>query len=119
MTGWTAREIPDLSGRTAVVTGGNSGIGYHTAKELADHGARVVVASRSADKGRAAVEAIGAGAEWAPLDLADLGSVGKFAEGVTGPPDLLIHNPGRMMIPRPRTPDRFERPLGPNHSRPF
>src|SRR2546421_8788163 len=115
MTGWTAREIPDLSGRTAVVTGGNRGIGYPTGKELADHGARVVVASRSADKGRAAVEAIGAGAEWAPLDLADLGSVRKFAEGVTGPLDLLINNAGVMMIPRQRTADGFEMQLGTNH----
>src|SRR5256885_5494743 len=108
MTGWPAREIPDLSGRTAVVTGGNSGIGYHTAKELADHGARVVVASRSADRGRAAVEAIGAGPEGAPLDLADLGPVPKVAEGVTRPLDLPINNPGVMMIPRPRIADRLQ-----------
>src|SRR5438046_5977076 len=87
MTRWTADDIPDLSGRTAVVTGGNSGIGYHTAAQLARHGARVVVASRNEAKGRSAAEQLGV--DCGPLDLADLESVRAFAEGFTGPLDLL------------------------------
>jgi NAD(P)-dependent dehydrogenase (short-subunit alcohol dehydrogenase family) len=121
MARWTADEIPDLSGRTAVVTGGNSGIGYHTALELARHGARVVVASRSADKGRAAVKQIkeatsGAGVvEWAGLDLADLSSVRDFAAHVDGSIDLLVNNAGVMMVPRQQTVDGFELQFGTNH----
>ena len=113
MAHWTADDIPDLSGRTAVVTGGNSGIGYHTAEQLARHGARVVVATRSEAKGRAAAEKVGG--EWAPLDLADLASVRAFAEGFTGPLDLLVNNAGVMMIPRQLTADGFEMQLGTNH----
>src|SRR2546423_13613808 len=95
MAHWTADDIPDLSGRTAVVTGGNSGIGYHTAVELARHGARVVVASRSGDKGRAAVKQIkdttsgAAVVEWARLDLANLSSVRDFPAHVDGSLGLL------------------------------
>ena len=63
MSHWTADDVPDQSGRTAVVTGANSGIGYVTAAELARHGVTVVVASRNADKGREAVRRIGDGAQ--------------------------------------------------------
>ncbi len=121
MARWTADEIPDLSGRTAVVTGGNSGIGYHTALELARHGARVVVASRSGDKGRAAVKQIkdatsgAAVVEWAGLDLANLASVRDFATHFDGPLDLLVNNAGVMMVPRQLTADGFEMQLGTNH----
>ena len=121
MARWTADEIPDLSGRTAVVTGGNSGIGYHTALELARHGARVVVASRSGDKGRAAVKQIkdatsgAAVVEWAGLDLANLASVRDFATHFDGPLDLLVNNAGVMMVPRQLTVDGFEMQLGTNH----
>src|SRR5438046_8953972 len=80
MTRWTADDIPDLSGRTAVVTGGNSGIGYHTVEQLARHGARVVVASRSEAKGRAAAAQVGG--ECAPLDLAELAAGPAIAKGV-------------------------------------
>lgn len=80
MPGWNAAHIPDQSGRSAVVTGANSVIGYVTARELARHGASVVLACRSAARGRAAVirlraEVPGAQAEFMPLDLADLASV--------------------------------------------
>ena len=123
MANWTADDIPDLSGRTAVVTGGNSGIGLPTARELARHGARVVVATRSPERGRAAVDAIaaavpGAAVTAAPLDLADLASVRRFAgefnpahEGL----DLLVNNAGVMMLPRQETADGFERQFGTNH----
>jgi NAD(P)-dependent dehydrogenase (short-subunit alcohol dehydrogenase family) len=113
MARWTADDIPDLSGRTAVVTGGNSGIGYHTVAALAGHGARVVIASRNEAKGRAAATELKA--EWARLDLADLASVRAFAEGFTGPLDLLINNAGVMAIPRRQTADGFEMQFGTNH----
>jgi len=102
-----------LANKAALITGGNSGIGYHTAEQLARHGARVVVAARSEAKGRAAAEKVGG--EWAPLDLADLASVRAFAEGFTGPLDLLVNNAGVMMIPRQLTADGFEMQFGTNH----
>jgi NAD(P)-dependent dehydrogenase (short-subunit alcohol dehydrogenase family) len=121
MAHWTADDIPDRSGRTAVVTGANSGIGLPTATELARHGARVILATRSADKGRAAVEQIlgavpGAAVAWARLDLADLASVRAFVDelGLAGL-DLLVNNAGVMMLPRQQTADGFEMQFGTNH----
>src|SRR5437763_2762849 len=115
MSHWTADDVPDQSGRTAVVTGANSGIGYVTAAELARHGATVVVASRNADKGREAARRIGDGAQWRPLNLADLASVRAFAQEWEGPLDLLVNNAGVMMVPRQSTADGFELQLGTNH----
>src|ERR1700729_2941960 len=90
-TKWTAADIPDQSGRVAVVTGANSGLGLVTARELARAGARVVLACRSSEKGRDAASRIaavvpGADLEPAVLDLADLASVRAFAAGA---PDRL------------------------------
>ena len=113
MARWTADDIPDLSGRTVVVTGGNSGIGYHTVAALVAHGARVVIASRNEEKGRAAAAQLKA--EWLPLDLANLASVRAFAEGFAGPLDLLVNNAGVMAIPRRETADGFEMQFGTNH----
>ncbi|WP_353942446.1 oxidoreductase [Streptomyces sp. HUAS MG91] len=121
MTGWNARAIPDQSGRTAVVTGANSGIGHVTARELARAGARVVLACRSAARGSAAVDRIrdevpGAVVEFRALDLADLASVRGFAEGWAGRPlDLLVNNAGVMALPHGRTADGFETQFGVNH----
>ncbi|MFE3761528.1 oxidoreductase [Streptomyces sp. NPDC059104] len=123
MTGWNATHIPDQSGRTAVVTGANSGIGYVTARELARHGAAVTLACRSAARGRAAVvrlrgEVPGAEVEFAPLDLADLSSVREFARafGQRSPRlDLLVNNAGVMALPYGRTADGFETQFGVNH----
>ncbi|WP_367136187.1 MULTISPECIES: oxidoreductase [Streptomyces] len=121
MTGWNAGEIPDQSGRTAVVTGANSGIGYVTARELARRGARVVLACRDATRGKAAEERVrgaapGADVQFAPLDLADLSSVRDFAAGLPGDRlDLLINNAGVMALPQRRTVDGFEMHLGTNH----
>ncbi|WP_330333357.1 oxidoreductase [Streptomyces sp. NBC_00536] len=123
MPGWTAKDIPDQSGRTAVVTGANSGIGYVAARELARRGARVVLACRSETRGRAAEALIrrevpGADAEFAPLDLADLGSVREFAAGYgagQGTLDLLVNNAGVMALPYGRTADGFETQFGVNH----
>ena len=118
---WTADEIPDQSGRLAIVTGANSGLGRVTALELARHGAEVVVACRSVEKGEAVAEEIAAVAAGpAPsvqaLDLGSLDSVRSFAEGFSARQvDLLVNNAGVMMTPRQTTSDGFELQLGTNH----
>ncbi|NRQ36067.1 SDR family NAD(P)-dependent oxidoreductase [Nonomuraea sp. NN258] len=119
MTKWTTADLPDLTGKTAIVTGANSGIGLPTALELARHGAHVVVAARSAARGEAAVAEIkaavpGARVEFGELDLADLASVRRFAAGVERV-DLLINNAGIGLIPRRETKDGFELQFGTNH----
>ncbi|MER5438530.1 oxidoreductase [Streptomyces sp. NPDC002790] len=121
MSGWSATDIPDQHGRTAVVTGANTGIGYVTAHELARAGAHVVLACRSESRGTAALERLtsevpGAQAEFAPLDLGDLASVRAFAEArQDGPLDLLVNNAGVMALPYGRTVDGFETQFGVNH----
>src|SRR5215211_983288 len=121
--GWTAERIPDQTGRTAVVTGANSGLGLVTARELARAGARVVMACRNLDKGHAAVDAIrsdvpDAQVQLDELDLAILASVRSFADRFTETHDgldLLINNAGVMAAPRRLTEDGFELHLGTNH----
>jgi NAD(P)-dependent dehydrogenase (short-subunit alcohol dehydrogenase family) len=118
MSGWTADLIRDQSGRTAVVTGANSGLGLVTARELAKHGARVVMACRNLDKGRSACADVGDAAELEALDLASFDSVRDFAGRVRekhGGLDLLINNAGVMAAPRRLTADGFELHLGTNH----
>jgi NAD(P)-dependent dehydrogenase (short-subunit alcohol dehydrogenase family) len=112
---WTAADIPDQSGRIAVVTGANSGIGLVAARELARAGARVVMACRNLEKGEAAAASVSGEVEVRQLDLADLGSVQAFAEGFGEPLDLLINNAGIMAPPRRLTADGFESQLGTNH----
>lgn len=128
MTGWTAADIPDLTGTTAVVTGANSGLGLVTALELARHGAAVTMACRDADRGRRALDQVRAEApdaevRLAALDLADLRSVRAFAASWTQDhPEglgLLVNNAGVMAVPRGVTVDGFERQLGTNHLGPF
>ena len=127
MPRWTADQIPDQAGRTAVVTGANSGLGLVTARELARRGARIIMGVRAVGKGeRAAADiraaAPGAGLEVRRLDLGDLASVRAFASEVaaTHPAlDLLINNAGIMMPPRGTTADGFETQLGTNHLGPF
>ncbi|MFD9818724.1 oxidoreductase [Streptomyces violascens] len=119
--GWSAQDIPDQSGRTAVVTGANSGIGLVTARELARRGARVVLACRSEARGRAAEDRIrsevpGSRAEFRPLDLADLASVREFAAKFPYEQlDLLVNNAGVMALPYGKTADGFETQFGVNH----
>ena len=120
---WTAEEVPDLSGRTTVVTGANSGLGFETARVLARHGARVVLACRDPARAEAAVDAIAretpAGrTEARELDLASLASVRAFAEGFRkshAALALLVNNAGVMAIPRRTTAEGFEMQLGTNH----
>ncbi len=118
---WTARDIPDQSGRVAVVTGANSGLGLATATELARARARVVLACRDEVKGagaggRICSEVPAADVHVARLDLADLGSVRSFAENLgLERVDLLINNAGVMAPPRRLTKDGFESQFGTNH----
>jgi NAD(P)-dependent dehydrogenase (short-subunit alcohol dehydrogenase family) len=119
--GFTAADLPDLAGTTAIVTGANSGIGYVTARELARHGAAVTLACRNTDKAAAARAKIVADLPDADvavgtLDLSRLESVRDFAGGWNGPLDLLINNAGVMAPLRRRTtPDGFELQMGTNH----
>ncbi len=126
--GWSTEGIVDQSGRVAVVTGANSGIGLVAARELAGHGATVVVACRDIAKGDTAVEQMreqlgdagdSAALHVRELDLADLGSVRGLATDVVaafpGGIDLLVNNAGVMAPPRRETADGFELQLGTNH----
>src|SRR6266545_6151683 len=114
MTTWTAADLPDLTERTAIVTGANSGIGRVAARELARAGAHVILAVRSTDKGEAAAASMPGEVEVRRLDLADLASVRDFADGVKGDVDLLINNAGVMALPESRTADGFEMQIGTN-----
>src|SRR4051794_25504287 len=115
MSGWSTADMPDLNGRFAIVTGANSGIGFHAALELARAGARVVVAARSRERGEAALARMEGHVELRLLALAALASVRSFADAVDEPLDLLVNNAGVMAIPRRETPDGFEMQLGTNH----
>jgi NAD(P)-dependent dehydrogenase (short-subunit alcohol dehydrogenase family) len=121
MTTWTANDIPDLDGKTAIVTGANSGLGFQAARQLAAHGADVVLACRDAGRGQAAVDRLlgdhpDAHATLAELDLADLTSVRTFAaRWGERPLDLLVNNAGVMALPRRTTADGFEMQFGTNH----
>ena len=121
---WTAAQIPALQGRTALITGANSGIGYQAALELARHGAHVLLACRSQHKGEQALarllaEAPGSRAELALLDVSSLADVRRFsaqflARGLAL--DILINNAGVMALkPRQVTPEGFERQFATNH----
>lgn len=121
---WTAEKIPSQVGKTALVTGANSGIGYQAALELARHGAHVLLGCRNYAKGQAALdrlvrEAPGASAELVELDMASLSSIRAFVADFAGRGialDLLINNAGVMALPkRELTADGFERQFGTNH----
>ncbi|SEC52601.1 NAD(P)-dependent dehydrogenase, short-chain alcohol dehydrogenase family [Streptomyces sp. 2224.1] len=124
MTRWNTSHIADQTGRSAVVTGANSGLGYATARELARHGARVLLACRNEARGMAALDRLRADvptaeAEFRPLDLADLSSVRDFAAALDDFDgdrlDLLINNAGVMALPYLTTADGFEMQFGTNH----
>ncbi len=112
---WTAADLPDLTGRTAVVTGATSGIGRITARELARAGARVVLAVRDTERGERVAAEMPGRTEVRELDLTRLASVRAFAAGWEGDLDLLINNAGVMATPEQRTEDGFELQIGTNH----
>ena len=107
--------IPDLTGRTALISGANSGLGRVAARVLAGRGAHVVLAVRNRAKGEAAAATMPGSTEVRDLDLADLSSVRDFAAEFTAPIDLLINNAGIMIPPLFRTVDGFESQFGTNH----
>jgi NAD(P)-dependent dehydrogenase (short-subunit alcohol dehydrogenase family) len=123
MAKWTAADIADQTGRVAVITGANTGLGYETAAGLAEHGARVVLAVRNLDKGKDAATRITANSPHADvalqeLDLTSLDSIRAAAEQLRSEHDridLLINNAGVMYTPKSTTKDGFELQFGTNH----
>ena len=123
MDRWTADQIPDQSGRTFIVTGGNSGLGLETARQLAAHGGRVLLTVRTEQKGQAAVADLrarqpDADLDFRLLDLADLDSVRAFAAAIVSeqvPVDVLVNNAGVMFGPRRLTPQGVESQFATNH----
>jgi NAD(P)-dependent dehydrogenase (short-subunit alcohol dehydrogenase family) len=116
---WTAADLPDQSGQTAVVTGASSGLGKIIATELDRAGASVVLAVRDEAKGRTAAETMSGRTEVRPLDLANLASVRAFAASWIGDLDILVNNAGIMQVPHGLTRDGFELQMGTNHLGPF
>lgn len=120
---WTPDDIPDLTGRVAVVTGANGGLGLVTAHELSAKGAHVVMAARDQEKARTAEEQIRArnpqaSVEIVPLDLGSLASVADAADKVRAAHeaiDILVNNAGVMAMPERRTVDGFEMQFGVDH----
>lgn len=119
---WTPDMLPDLNGKTYLITGGNSGIGFEAARMLGNAGGELLIAARNKEKGKRAVTALAtetkAPVHLVPLDLSDLSSVKEAAKHVrtlTGKLDGLINNAGIMQTPPQKTADGFEMQLGTNH----
>jgi NAD(P)-dependent dehydrogenase (short-subunit alcohol dehydrogenase family) len=123
MVRWTAAQIKDQSGRSFVVTGANSGLGFETARQPAAHGTKVVLAGRGEVKGLDAVDRVKAASpdalvEFRMPDLADLDSARAFAAAITSDPvavDVLVNNAGVMFPPRALTRQGFESQFATNH----
>lgn len=123
MSEWTTEQIGDLSGKVAVVTGANSGLGLEITRVLAGHGAHVIMACRNQEKATAAAQQVRAEVadarlELVTLDLADLASVGDAAAHIAAhhtAVDLLVNNAGLMAVDDSRTADGFETQFGVNH----
>lgn len=115
---WTEQQIPDQVGRVAIVTGANTGLGFETARMLADHGATVILAVRDVEKGQRAAARMTGDVRVRPLDLTSLDSVRSAASDLRNEHeriDLLINNAGVMYTPKKITTDGFELQFGTNH----
>jgi NAD(P)-dependent dehydrogenase (short-subunit alcohol dehydrogenase family) len=115
---WTERDIPDQKGRVAVVTGANTGLGFETARALAEHGATVVLAVRNVEKGKQAAARMTGDVTVQELDLTSLESIRAASTELHGTHpriDLLINNAGVMYPPKGSTRDGFELAFGTNH----
>ena len=119
MAKWTAAELPDMAGRTAVITGASGGIGLITARELARVGARVILAVRDTAKGEAIARDLSGDTEVRRLDVSSLESVRAFARAWTGEIDILINNAGIMQVPLAYTADGLESQAATNFFGPF
>lgn len=124
MASWTTKDIPDLSGKLAIVTGATGGLGLETALRLAQAGGEVILAGRNADKGRTAEALIlgqcaNATVRFEMVDLASLASIAAFADRILTagrPIDILVNNAGVMALAkRETTADGFERQFGTNY----
>jgi NAD(P)-dependent dehydrogenase (short-subunit alcohol dehydrogenase family) len=121
--GWTADNVPDQSGKTCLVTGANSGLGFACAGVLVGRGARVVLACRNSERGRRALDAVraehpGSEIELLSLDLANLARIRDAADRFRDAHDrldILVNNAGLMALPQLRTADGFEMQFGTNH----
>lgn len=103
MTQWTATSLPDMTGRTVMITGASSGIGLVAAQEFARVGARVIAAVRNIDKGRRALADSEGTVELRCLDVSSLASIHQFAERWSGELDILVNNAGIVQVPLSRT----------------
>lgn len=119
---WKPSQLPDLTGKTYVITGANSGIGYEAARMLGEKGGNIVMVCRSQSKGEAAqrklAAAVKGNVDLIFMDLSDLASVRKAAEDLRGRHDridALINNAGIMMTPQEKTVDGFDLQMGANH----
>lgn len=112
---WSTSDVPSLDGRTALVTGANSGIGAAAATAFAQAGAHVVLAVRDTRRGQEAARAVGGSNEVRHLDLADLSSVRSFAASWSGTLDILVNNAGVAGRRGARTKDGFDLQFGTNH----
>ena len=114
-TKWTPADLPNLDGRTVVITGATSGIGRAAATELAKAGAHVVIGVRNTQRGEEVAATMDGRGEVRHLDLTDLDTVRAFANTWEGDIDVLIDNAGVMAVPEGRTKDGFETQIGTNH----
>jgi NAD(P)-dependent dehydrogenase (short-subunit alcohol dehydrogenase family) len=118
---WNKNNIPELNGKTIIVTGGNSGLGYESVKAFAEQGADVILASRSIEKGEKAKQEIGkvkGNIEVMQLDLGDFSSIQTFVESYKSKHtklDILLNNAGIMWCPYSKTKNGLESQMGVNH----